>query len=156
MPVSAMRRQFPTVNLMLSAVKRREVRIWRASTGLPRREREGRFSQLCEKPGQTDGQKDTLGGCILRILSVPPPFPLPTPTLGGVWLGGEFSILRELAVKEGLYYELVVLKGLSPVPIHRNQRKTQHSCVSPLVCPGLQPRHPQAEVTNGCSCNRGG
>src|ERR1039458_589738 len=81
MPVSAMRRQFPTVNLMLSAVKRREVRIWRASTGLPRREREGRFSQLCEKPLLTHGQKDTLEGCILRILSVPPPFPLRSPSV---------------------------------------------------------------------------
>ena len=30
---------------------------------------------MCEKPGQTGGQKETLGVRILRILSVPPPCP---------------------------------------------------------------------------------
>ena len=36
---------------------------------------EGRFSQLCEKPGATGGQKATLGGRILRPPSIPPPRP---------------------------------------------------------------------------------
>src|ERR1039457_3242418 len=50
------------------------------------------------------------------------PCPHRAPTLGGDWLGGEFSTLRKVAV---------------------------------LVRPGLQPRHPQAQVAKGCACNRG-
>src|ERR1039457_4155878 len=34
---------------------------------------------VSENPGQTGGQKDTLGRRILRILSMPPPCPLHTP-----------------------------------------------------------------------------
>ena len=41
----------------------------------------GRVSHLCEKPGKPSGQKDTLGGRILWILSVPPPFPLHTSSI---------------------------------------------------------------------------
>src|ERR1017187_10717597 len=42
------------------------------------------FSHLCVKPGQSVGQKDTLGVQILRIYC---PCPHRAPTLGGGWLG---------------------------------------------------------------------
>src|ERR1035441_5144420 len=55
----------------------------------------------------------------VRSPSVPPPFPLPSPMLGGGWLRREFSILRKVSVKDPLYHRLVGLKELSPVPFHR-------------------------------------
>ena len=43
------------------------------------------------------------------------------PTPGGGWLGRQFSILRRVSVKDGLYYRPAVLTELSPVPFHRKQ-----------------------------------
>src|ERR1039457_1068157 len=78
-----------------------------------------------QKPGQAGGQKATLEGRILRILSVPPPCPHRAPTLAGGLLRRKFSILRKVSVRDCLKYRLGVLTELSPIPLHQEQRRTK-------------------------------
>src|ERR1035441_9840491 len=46
------------------------------------------------------------------------PCPHRVPTLAGGLLRGKFSILRKVSVPDCLEYRLVVLTGLSPIPLH--------------------------------------
>src|ERR1035438_8635057 len=71
-----------------------------------------------ESSRNTDGQKATLGGRILRTNTVTGPCHLRAPTPGGSWLGGRFSILRKVSVKDGVSDRLVVQTKRSRVPFH--------------------------------------
>src|ERR1039457_7251396 len=82
---------------------------------MARRSLEGRFSHSCEKSGQANGQKATLGGRILRIVSIPVPYRLHPPSISPPCLGSLKSEVQSLKSEVPEMLTILYLHRLSPL-----------------------------------------